>query len=227
MTSNRALLVTFIILLSSILLFGITDLDLAIQDLFYNFTTNEWLLSSKTQPYKLLFYDGAKKILIAIGVFLLISLLLSPKVALFHRYKKRISLVVLSAIFIPLFIGLLKDNTNMPCPYQETHYNGLYPRTSIWETYPEGFTLKQTRCWPAGHASGGFALLSLFFLFKKKRNRYIGLAIGLSVGWIMGGYKMVIGDHFFSHTWITMILAWLIIIILARIIGVEKELHNG
>jgi membrane-associated PAP2 superfamily phosphatase len=32
----------------------------------------------------------------------------------------------------------------------------------------------------------------------------------------MGGYKMIIGDHFLSHTVITMIFAWLIILIIVR-----------
>jgi len=43
--------------------------------------------------------------------------------------------------------------------------------------------ISQQRCFPAGHASGG--------------------------------YKMLIGDHFLSHTITTMLLAWLIINLLA------------
>jgi membrane-associated PAP2 superfamily phosphatase len=81
-------------------------------------------------------------------------------------------------------------------------------------------------CWPAGHASGGFALLSLFFLFKSRRNKIFALIFGLSVGWMMGLYKMLIGDHFLSHTIITMILAWLIILVIAKIVN-KKESYMG
>jgi membrane-associated PAP2 superfamily phosphatase len=70
---------------------------------------------------------------------------------------------------------------------------------------------KRQRCFPAAHASGGFALLSLYFLFKKRRNRRLALGFALTLGWLMGGYKMVVGDHFISHTLITMELAWLLI----------------
>lgn len=226
-TSNRSLFITFVVLVASILFFGISDVDLSIQDLFYNFTTKQWILSPDAQPYEFLFYYGEKRLLIGIGVLFLFALLLHKKVPLFHRYKKGILIVVLSAIFVPGVTGVLKAHTNMPCPHQEKHYNGPYPRTAVWECYPEDFTLKQTKCWPAGHASGGFALMSLFFLFKKKRNRFLGLGLGVILGWITGGYKMIIGDHFFSHTWITMVLAWFIIIILARITKIEKEHTDG
>lgn len=43
-------------------------------------------------------------------------------------------------------------------------------------------------------------LLSLFFLFHSRRNRIRGLWFRIASGWITGGYKMVIGDHFLSHT---------------------------
>ena len=36
------------------------------------------------------------------------------------------------------------------------------------------------------------------------------------IGWSMGTYKMLIGDHFLSHTVITMILAWLLILVIAQ-----------
>ncbi|HIP14233.1 MAG TPA: PAP2 family protein, partial [Sulfurimonas autotrophica] len=39
------------------------------------------------------------------------------------------------------------------------------------------------------------------------------------VGWSMGLYKMIIGDHFFSHTLITMILAWFIILLIVKIVN--------
>jgi membrane-associated PAP2 superfamily phosphatase len=129
-------------------------------------------------------------------------------------------ILIFSAILIPVIVGTLKKETNMPCPKDEINYNGVYPRIAVWEQYSEEFKLhhNNSRCWPAGHASGGFALLSLFFLFKKRRNKFIGLGIGLITGWSMGLYKMIIGDHFLSHTVITMVLAWLIILLIAKFV---------
>ncbi|MCW9026251.1 MAG: phosphatase PAP2 family protein, partial [Thiovulaceae bacterium] len=127
--------------------------------------------------------------------------------------------VLLSAIFIPVIIGGLKAVTNTPCPKNIEHFNGDYPDIKVFDTYPKTFKQDcKIRCWPAGHASGGFALLSLFFLFKRSKNKNRSLVFALFVGWSMGTYKMLIGDHFFSHTLITMLIAWIIILLINKVI---------
>lgn len=224
MTLNKQIILTALILLFSIIFFGISDVDIALQDLFYNFQTNKWILSPYAEPYHFLLYYGIKRLLIAIAVMFLLALVFFRKSKIVREYRKGMVILVLSAIFVPAIASGLKSQTNMPCPRDEVHYGGLYPRTAVWQSYDKEFKLThhRTKCWPAGHASGGFALLSLFFLFKKRGNKKIGLAIGLSIGWAMGLYKMIIGDHFLSHTVITMILAWLIILIIAKLINLTK-----
>ena len=116
-------------------------------------------------------------------------------------------------------ISGLKKSTNTPCPKNVIHYDGKIPKTAIWESYEEPYkSMEHIACWPAGHASGGFVLMSLFFLFKKKRNKLIGVTVGLGLGWSMGIYKMIIGDHFLSHTIITMLISWMCILCLQKII---------
>jgi len=224
MTLNRQIVLTSLVLLVSILFFGMTDVDLSVQDLFYNFDSHKWILDWSLQPYKFIFYDGIKRLLIIIAVLFLLSLVFFWKKPLIQEYKRGIVILILSAIFVPMIASGLKKETNMPCPKDEVHYGGIYPRTAVWQEYTEDFKLthKKSKCWPAGHASGGFALLSLFFLFKKKKNKIIGLSIGLVTGWSMGLYKMIIGDHFFSHTVITMILAWLIILLIVKLVSVFR-----
>lgn len=79
--------------------------------------------------------------------------------------------------------------------------------------------LKNTACYPARHASGGFALLSLVFLFKNKKVKFTVAIIVLMFGWSMGIYKMLIGDHFLSYTIVAMLIAWLEICIIALIVN--------
>jgi len=64
--------------------------------------------------------------------------------------------------------------------------------------------------------------MSLYFLVKKPRNQKIALAFGVTVGVLTGGYKILIGDHFLSHTLVTMILAWLVILIIHKLIIKEN-----
>ena len=217
MNLNRAIFLTSITLVISIIYFGISDIDIKIQDYLYNFKNHSWLLNSNLEPWHTIFYTGAKKLLILIAISLLLALIIFWRRKFIQDYKKGLIIVILSAIIVPLSVGFLKKTTNMPCPKDEIHYGGKMPRTAVWQKYKEPYSkMEHIACWPAGHASGGFALLSLFFLFKSKRNRTIAIIVALSVGWAMGFYKMLIGDHFFSHTFITMVLAWLIILLIAK-----------
>jgi len=159
------------------------------------------------------------KILISFALLFIIALLFFHKTKIIQKYKKGILTVILSAILVPIIVGGLKKTTNMPCPKNEIHYGGKMIRTSVWQSYSKPYSsMNKIACWPAGHASGGFALMSLFFLFKAKRNKIIALSGAITLGWAMGIYKMSIGDHFLSHNIITMILAWLIILIVNKIL---------
>jgi len=186
MSMNKQIFITSFVLVVSIVYFGISDVDIVVQDFFYNHETHKWILDWSLQPYKFIFYDGAKRFLILFAVSLLIFSLIFRKKAIVQTYKKGIIIVLLSAIFVPSTIGILKNNTNMPCPKNDIYYGGVYPKTAVWEKYPADFVKPKVKCWPAGHASGGFALLSLFFVFRRKRNRLMGLGIGLTVGWSTG-----------------------------------------
>ena len=224
MNINRQIIFTALLLIVTIYFFGTTEFDISLQDYFYNFNTHSWILPNNT-VYKTILYTAIKNVLIIFAVSMLFCLIGCWKKEWMKSYKKGFVIVILAAIFVPATANLLKKETNMPCPKNEIHYGGLYPRTAVWQSYDLEYQKKpRIRCWPAGHASGGFALMSLFFLFRKRKNRYLALFGGVAIGWLMGGYKMLIGDHFLSHTVITMVLAWLIILIIARfVIGKEIE----
>ncbi len=216
---NKHILMTFLVLVVSIVFFGLSEIDLVVQDMLYDFDTKQWILSRDLQPYKFLFYDGIKKLLIIVILLLIFSSFLFYKTQLVQKYKKGLLIVVLSAILVPVVVGGLKKYTNMPCPKNEMHYGGIYPKTKVWEKFPTTFHLdKKVKCWPAGHASGGFALLSLFFLFKSRNNKVLAVVFALVIGWSMGTYKMLIGDHFLSHTVLTMIIAWFVILLIVAIV---------
>ena len=217
MTINKQIALTSVVLIATVIFFGISNVDLFVQDLFFVPQTNSWILPSDAQPYKFIFYDGIKRVLIAFVVILLFGAVLLRKKSWMGEYKRGVGVVILSAILVPGIVGGLKKYTNMPCPKHEIRYGGEMPRTAVWQSYDEVCAkMPHIKCWPAGHASGGFALLSLFFLFKSKRNKKIAIISAICIGWSMGLYKMMVGDHFLSHTVITMVLAWLIILIIAK-----------
>ncbi len=217
MSINKYIIITIITIIITILLFEYTNIDIALQNYFYDFQTHKWLIDRNEPVLKFIFYNGIKKLLIIFAVCILFSLIFFRKKRVVQEYKKGLILVVLSAILIPVIVGSLKATTNTPCPKNIEHFGGVYPDIKVLDSYPKDFKQKKKiKCWPAGHASGGFALFSLFFLFKSRKNRKRALALAMFVGWSMALYKMFIGDHFLSHTLVTMELAWLIVLILEK-----------
>ncbi|MDD3595053.1 phosphatase PAP2 family protein [Sulfuricurvum sp.] len=199
-------------LVVAIVFFGLSGTDIWVENHFFNPATHQWILDRDEPVLKFLFYDGIKRLLIILNVLAIIGLIVWWKKPFLALYRKGAVIVILSSILVPVIVGSFKALTNIPCPKHLEIYGGSYPHTCVWEKYPSTFcNHKRIKCWPAGHASGGFALLSLIYLFRTRRAKIAAGSFAMALGWSMGTYKMLIGDHFLSHTVITMIMAWLII----------------
>ena len=215
---NLQIIITSIILICVIALFQFSEIDIFIQSHFFNFETKKWLIDKNEPILKFLFYNGAKNSLLIFAIMILFSLIFFRKNSLIKEYKKGLIIVLLAAAIIPSVVGTLKAVTNTPCPNNINYFGGEYPDIKLFDSYPKDFVQKsKIKCWPAGHASGGFALLGLFFLFKTEKNRKKTIVFALIIGWSMGLYKMLLGDHFLSHTIITMVLSWLIILLIVKL----------
>ena len=221
---KKEILLVFLLLILVIVFFEFTNFDILIQSFFYNFELKSWFWDKNEPILKFILYDGIKRILILFAVSILILLLFFRKKKIIKEYKRGLTIILLSAIFVPFIVISLKSITNIPCPCNIQYFNGKYPSIKLLDKYPKDFIQKsKIKCWPAGHASAGFSLLSLFFLFKTQVNKKRGLFSALAVGWSMGTYKMLIGDHFLSHTIITMMIAWLIILVISLLIKEELK----
>ncbi len=228
---TRQIVSTALLLLVTVVFFEYSSIDVQFQDALYNFELQSWILDREDAITKFVFYDGIKKLFILLVLSFLSALLFFRKTKLVQEYKHGLIIVCLSALLVPAVVGALKATTNVPCPKHLQHYGGSYPYVTVLSEYPAQFRqTKKIKCYPAGHASGAFALLSLFFLFKRNRNKILALLSTLVIGWTIGAYKMLIGDHFLSHTVVTMFLAWLIILMIAKIVYArvtEDKMHSS
>jgi PAP2 (acid phosphatase) superfamily protein len=210
-----------------------TPFDQAVQDFFYS--QGEWLLTkAEHQRYKWFFYSGGKKFVsfaaVCFAVIMGCSFLLKNKTPKWKLWFMSSFLIVLCLIIIPALINILKGLTDVPCPYQLRAYGGQLEHIGFVETlFHNGYTNpSRGRCFPAAHASGGFALLSLYFLPANKMWRCIFFGFGMFCGWVMGIYQMIRGDHFITHTMVTMFLALFVVTLLAKIMKMEALLtENG
>lgn len=211
-TPTRQILYSAVALIIALLWFELTSTDMWLQNLLFNAQNNTWVVNNPGRLLHFVFYDGIKKLLILFALAILISLVFFRNRPWIKRHRQGLRIVLLSLIIVPSVVGVLKATTNVACPRDIVAYGGSIPYVRVFESYPQGQKPEKIQqCFPAGHASGGFALMSLYFLFHSKRNRRRGLIFGLTIGWLMGGYKTLLGHHFLSHTIITMVLAWLLI----------------
>ena len=218
--------------LLSTLIFEHSQIDVAISNWFYS--DGSWLIEKNTQPFRFIFYDFPKTLIILLGVYLLINLvlnkqplvlstqssnlvpnrILSGKISrwLLPLNKRELSFLILTVLIVPSIIAALKGVTHVSCPNHLTLYNGEQPYLSLWQDIVSS---SRAKCFPAAHASAGFALYAFAYLPRLYRYKVkIIIAVSL-LGWIMGLYKMMIGDHFFSHTLVSMWLSWAIVYAMA------------
>lgn len=220
----------------TLLVFEVFPIDMLVQSFFYDQETQTWLWSKREPIAALLLYTGPKALIILFAVILVVALIFralsNASFSSLEIDTKRIVIVLLSLLIVPSVIGGLKATTNGACPSNLKNFGGDIVFVSALAPYPiDEVPTKKQRCFPAGHASGGFALMALFFLFNNKNHQKIALITANIIGWTMGGYKMVIGDHFLSHTIITQLIAWALICLIALIVqtlsGKNKPQNQG
>lgn len=212
-----------VLLVVSLALFEVTDLDLALQDRFYDFSAGAWIVDGREPVGRLVFYSGPKLLVIALGVALLV-LISGPARWRDHLSLERraLAVAVLTLTTVPLLAGLGKRMTNTFCPSEVRRYGGEFPYVKLLEAYPaEDLPATRGHCFPAGHASGGFALVGILWLRASRRWRLAAIATAAALGLIMGGYQMLKGAHYLSHTIATLLLAWLVTEVWAKVIGVQ------
>lgn len=230
MTSNRAIGLFLAMLAGIIVLFRGTSLDFVVQDPLYDFTGHAWLMDRNAPVPRLLFYDLPKVLLVLLSVALLARVLQPGANALLRSlpFSRRQTIFLLLCLgLIPLTLSSAKRYTGIWCPYQITRYDGPETFRHLFDaTPPENASNQCGRCFPAGHASGGFAMMSLFLVGRTRRERWLGWAAGFGLGWMMGLYQMFKGAHFLSHTLVTMTAAWILILILARLCRLPGSLSE-
>lgn len=197
-----------------------TDMDMALQRLWFNRETGEWFISQLDfQATRWLWYGGAKKAVSIIGGLCVVVFACSFFLRGLVFWRKGCLLLALSLALVPALAGTGKMVTDIYCPKELTEFGGERAYQRVLERrVPANQGAEGGRCFPAGHASGGFALIMLFFAVPRARWRWAGLAFGLAAGWLMGGYQMLRGDHFLSHTLATMLLAWLVDLLIVLVV---------
>ncbi|HSC81377.1 MAG TPA: phosphatase PAP2 family protein, partial [Chitinolyticbacter sp.] len=129
-------------------------------------------------------------------------------------WRRRLEWSVLGMALASGCVTLLKLRSPHHCPWDLAEYGGYAPHLALFEALPAG--IAPGHCFPAGHASGGFALLAFHFALRDRHPRWARIAaIGaLVLGWIMGWAQTMRGAHFVSHTLWSAWWSWMVLLLL-------------
>jgi len=115
---------------------------------------------------------------------------------------------------VPGLVSLLKASSDLDCPWDLARYGGARAYHGLLYAYAG----PSAHCFPAGHASAGYAWLALFFFFAATRPawRWRGLAAGAGLGLVFGIDQQLRGAHFLSHDLFTAMICWAVALGLSR-----------
>jgi membrane-associated PAP2 superfamily phosphatase len=105
-------------------------------------------------------------------------------------------------------ISLAKHVSLTSCPWDLAQFGGSAQWVSHWAWgISDG---GPGRCFPAGHASAGFAFVTAWFVLRDRfpRAALAWLLVSLAAGLLLGGVQQVRGAHYMSHTLWTAWTCW-------------------
>ena len=127
---------------------------------------------------------------------------------------RRLQLAVGSLAAV-LVVSALKSISTTSCPQELALFGRTAQYMSHWH-WPPGLTDGGTgHCFPAGHASAGFAFVNGWFAFRQHDRRLARawLAAALGAGLVLGLGQQARGAHFMSHTLWSAYVCWCVALV--------------
>lgn len=190
------------------LLFHFTSLDVQLEDRWHSATGTAW-------PLRDAWWTST-----VMHTWLRYVLNIAALVCFWQAWQRRRDTdalrwraVAISALAVPLLVGIGKRLSPMHCPWDIDRYGGYAP-------YYDPFAALLTHipqpghCFPAGFVSAGSWLLAFVLFFYPARKR-VSLLVGLGATALilaMGLVQQMRGAHFLSHVLWTLWLSWAIVL---------------
>lgn len=214
---NKSLLIIIIGIILTILI-NIFNLDIYIQNLFWNNIQEEW--KGNQSHFIKGFYAYSTMPAIVISVLSMLLLILS------YSFKRLIPFRKIFAYFFLLLAignglivnGILKEFWGRPRPAQLVNYANT-------QTFEPCLIIDKNsygKSFPCGHATMGFYFFALGLLFKRKW-RYSIITFSILFGSIIGIIRSSMGGHFLSDTLWAGIIIWVI----AKSLYLKLNLHKN
>jgi len=211
-----------IFILLMLLVYPHTHLDTRITDLFFDAQLHRFTL--KNDPFLTVWmHVRLKWLMVAIALASLALALFSYRLSSLNEYRQSLLWVFAGMVISTTAVTVFKHYSLHGCPWDISLYGGSLPLLDLFTSPPAG--TEAGRCFPAGHPSGGFALMAFYFAFMHSKPRFsvLMLWIGLLMGLLMGLVQMMRGAHFLSHVLWSGWLVWMVLLALYWLLPLRKS----
>lgn len=149
----------------------------------------------------------AKSAVIALWLTLLGAAVAACWLPHLAQYRRLLWTTVAAMAVGPVIVVALKSLNAHHCPWDLKEYGGYADFASAWFVP----AAEAGRCFPSGHAAGGFSLLALYFALRasgRHRLERVALVVALVCGIAFSAVRIAQGAHFLSHNLWSAAVVW-------------------
>ena len=189
---------------------ALTSSDAAIAHaLFFDEQHVRWIGEESWFANELLHTGGRwfVRCIVAVALATLTAGFLDPALRPLRRASAYLALSIVLSVGV---VGFLKMFTAIDCPWDLQEFGGSRAFMTLFAQQPVG--IAHGRCFPAAHASSGYALMAFYFVLREYRAAWgrWALGAGLAAGMIFGVAQQSRGAHFLSHDLWSACIVWII-----------------
>jgi len=221
------LIVLAALMLGTLILFGLTDLDRELASLFFRPANADSPWPYARMPIGRLVYHSAPFLTAALSLTALAGLAWGFVRRRQSHYRRYAGFVLLAVALGPGLVinGILREQWGRPRPRQTEQFGGEYAHHRVHEPGAS----RKCKSFPCGHSSVGFAFCVFYFLLRRSRRKaaFLALSVSILMGLVLGIARMADGGHFSSDVlwsgYIVFLVAWLLYYFVLRIPQAEKR----
>lgn len=186
--------------------FEFTPLDVALERTWFSLQGGAWALRDHWVTYELAHHWGTRLIILVV-LALVACFAASFRSGRLRPWRWSLGLSIAGAVLLPAVCTFLKNQGHVPCPWDIDQFGGVMAYEHTLQALLHG---NAGHCYPAGHSSGGFGLLIIYFAFapfNPGKRSYL-LLPGLLLGGVFAMAQELRGAHFLSHDLSSAAICW-------------------
>jgi membrane-associated PAP2 superfamily phosphatase len=192
-------------------LFESSDLDRRFSDLFYRPAEHAFALR-RAWFLDVALHEWAKYVLVLLACAVLAGIVTSFAIEALRPLRRQLLFILLAMTLGPASVGWLRTTVHKHCPVDVDIYGGFAPYQRLLDAPTPG--IQPGRCWPSGHAAGGFSLFAFYFVWRRRWPRRAAAALGVALlyGSMLGVGRVLQGSLFLSYALWSAIVVWFVVL---------------